>query len=163
MAAPGRLPQGHGHHRPAPGVGDWVLIEGRKAVVALLPRRSAIKRGAAGEHYQQQLIAANVDTVFIVCGLDADFNPRRIERYLLLVRGGGVEPVVVLTKADQADAATPKRCPARWRRWSNWPRRTSRCARSMPRTPTASPALHRWLRPGRTAVLVGSPAPASRR
>ena len=94
-------------------VGDWVLIEdghaGRARIVALLPRHTTIKRAAAGEHYQQQLIAANIDTVFVVCGLDADFNPRRIERYLLLVRGGGAEPVVVLTKADKegsdADAA----------------------------------------------------------
>src|SRR5690606_16369093 len=76
-------------------VGDWVLVEagagapGKSApgkIVALLPRHSAIKRGAAGEHYRQQLIAANIDTVFVVCGLDADFNPRRIERYLLLVQ-----------------------------------------------------------------------------
>ena len=86
------------HERPA--VGDWVLVEGKK-IVALLPRRTSIKRGAAGDHYHQQVIAANVDTVFIVCGLDADFNPRRIERYLMLVGGGGAEPVVVLTKADQ--------------------------------------------------------------
>ncbi|MEE7546376.1 elongation factor 4 [Xanthomonas sp. Kuri4-1] len=90
------------HERAA--VGDWVLMEGRR-IVALLPRRTSIKRGAAGEHYHQQVIAANIDTVFIVCGLDADFNPRRIERYLLLVGGGGAEPVVVLTKADQTDYA----------------------------------------------------------
>lgn len=83
-------------------VGDWVLLDGNK-IVALLPRRSAIKRAAAGEHYKQQLIAANVDTVFIVCGLDGDFNPRRIERYLLLVRADGVEPVIVLTKSDLDD------------------------------------------------------------
>ncbi|WP_348632150.1 GTPase RsgA, partial [Mesorhizobium sp. M1C.F.Ca.ET.176.01.1.1] len=73
-------------------MGDWVLLDGIR-IVALLPRRTAIKRGAAGEHYHQQVIAANIDTVFIVCGLDADFNPRRIERYLLLVGGGGAEPV----------------------------------------------------------------------
>src|SRR5690606_11897539 len=65
------------HERAA--VGDWVLHDGRR-ILALLPRRSAIKRAAAGEHYQQQVIAANVDTAFVVCGLDADFNPRRIER-----------------------------------------------------------------------------------
>ena len=72
------------------GVGDWVLIEDlanhKPQIVALLPRRTSIKRGAAGEHYRQQLIAANIDTVLIVCGLDGDFNPRRIERYLLLVQ-----------------------------------------------------------------------------
>ena len=85
-------------------VGDWVLVEGDGAsalIVALLPRYSAIKRAAAGEHYQQQLIAANIDTVFVVCGLDADFNLRRIERYLLLVQGSGATPVVVLTKLDK--------------------------------------------------------------
>jgi ribosome biogenesis GTPase len=90
-----------------PAVGDWVLIEGEAPnalrIVALLPRFSAIKRGAAGEHYRQQVIAANIDTVFVVCGLDADFNPRRIERYLMLVGGSGVQPVVVLTKADKPD------------------------------------------------------------
>ena len=91
-----------------PAVGDWVLVEGEAPnalrIVALLPRFSAIKRGAAGEHYKQQVIAANIDTVFVVCGLDADFNPRRIERYLLLVGGSGVQPVVVLTKSDKEGA-----------------------------------------------------------
>lgn len=91
-----------------PAVGDWVLIEGEAPnalrIVALLPRFSAIKRGAAGEHYKQQVIAANIDTVFVVCGLDADFNPRRIERYLLLVGGSGVRPVIVLTKSDRDGA-----------------------------------------------------------
>lgn len=91
-----------------PAVGDWVLIEGEAPnalrIVALLPRFSAIKRGAAGEHYKQQVIAANIDTVFVVCGLDADFNPRRIERYLLLVGGSGVQPVIVLTKSDKDGA-----------------------------------------------------------
>lgn len=82
MAAPA-LPS---HERAA--VGDWVLLEGVR-IVALLPRRSSISRGAAGEHYHQQVIAANIDTVFIVCGLDADFNPRRIERYLMLAGSGG--------------------------------------------------------------------------
>ena len=91
-----------------PAVGDWVLVEGEGPnalrIVALLPRFSAIKRGAAGEHYKQQVIAANIDSVFVVCGLDADFNPRRIERYLLLVGGSGVHPVIVLTKSDKDGA-----------------------------------------------------------
>ncbi|MFC5592955.1 ribosome small subunit-dependent GTPase A [Lysobacter niastensis] len=133
-----------------PGVGDWVLVEGRKAV-ALLPRHSTIKRAAAGEHYQQQLIAANVDTVFVVCGLDADFNPRRIERYLLLVRGGGVEPVVVLTKADQAQDVTDALASL-----------VELAAQDVAvRAVNAKDAesilvLAPWLQPGRTAVLVGS-------
>ncbi len=89
------------HERAA--VGDWVLLDGDK-ILSILPRRSSIKRGAAGEHYHQQVIAANIDTVFVVVGLDDDFNPRRIERYLFLVGGGGAQPVVVLTKADAGDA-----------------------------------------------------------
>ena len=82
-------------------VGDWVLLEpATDQIVQLLPRRSLLKRAAAGEHYRQQLIAANIDHALVVSGLDQDFNPRRIERYVLLVRGSGAEPVLVLTKAD---------------------------------------------------------------
>ena len=104
----GSYRQGESTPESRPAVGDWVAIEGEAPnalrIVALLPRFSAIKRGAAGEHYKQQVIAANIDTVFVVCGLDADFNPRRIERYLMLVAGSGVQPVVVLTKADREGA-----------------------------------------------------------
>ncbi|GAB1596825.1 ribosome small subunit-dependent GTPase A [Lysobacter claricitrinus] len=136
-----------------PGVGDWLLIEGdrRQAkAVALLPRWSAIKRGAAGEHYRQQLIAANIDVAFVVCGLDGDFNPRRIERYLLLVQGGGVEPVVVLTKIDLADAdaaAAILRAAVG----------ESLAVVAVNSKDAASVAqLDPWLGAGRTAVLVGS-------
>ncbi len=132
-------------------VGDWVLVEGAR-IVALLPRRGAIKRGAAGEHYRQQVIAANVDTVLVVCGLDGDFNPRRIERYLLLVQGGGAQPVVVLTKADKdgSDAAAAVAALA------------GVVAQGVPvvalnaKDRDAVAALDPWLRPGMTAVLVGS-------
>src|SRR6185437_7466331 len=71
----------------------------------VLPRRTMLSRAAAGERYQRQIIATNIDTVFIVMGLDGDFNPRRIERYLALVQGSGATPVVVLTKADRIEAA----------------------------------------------------------
>ncbi len=135
-----------------PAVGDWVLVEGGRRIVALLPRRGAIKRGAAGEHYRQQLIAAHVDAVFVVCGLDGDFNPRRIERYLLLVQGSGAQPVVVLTKADRpgADAAAARAALA------------DMAAQEVPvlvvnaKDAAAVAALAPWLRPGDTAVLVGS-------
>jgi ribosome biogenesis GTPase len=86
-----------------PAVGDWVLVrpDRRTALIErVLPRRSALVRAAAGERQVAQIIAANVDTVFIVCGLDGDYNPRRIERYLVLVHGSGALPVVVLTKRD---------------------------------------------------------------
>src|SRR3546814_1602419 len=87
-------------------VGDWVLLDGKR-IVAMLPRRTAIKRGAAGEHYKQQVIAANIDTVMVVSGLDGDFNPSRIERYTLLVHGGGAQPIVVLTTTDRDDSDVP--------------------------------------------------------
>ncbi|MDH5824635.1 ribosome small subunit-dependent GTPase A [Luteimonas sp. RD2P54] len=134
-----------------PAVGDWVLVE-EASIVALLPRRSVIKRGAAGEHYRQQVIAANVDVVLVVCGLDADFNPRRIERYLLLVRGGGAQPVVVLTKADRADADVDAALAAL----------AGVAGADVPvlavdaRDRDSVAVLETWLRPGVSAVLVGS-------
>jgi ribosome biogenesis GTPase len=66
----------------------------------ILPRRSKIARRAAGRRDDEQVLAANVDIAMIVCGLDGDFNVRRLERYLAIAREGGVEPVVVLNKAD---------------------------------------------------------------
>jgi ribosome small subunit-dependent GTPase A len=135
-----------------PVVGDWVLVEDGRRIVALLPRRSAIKRAAAGEHYRQQLIAANVDVVLVVCGLDGDFNPRRIERYLLLVQGTGAQPVVVLTKADRPGAGPGAARAAL----------ADVIAQGVPvvavdaRDPAAAAALSPWLQPGVTAVLVGS-------
>jgi len=134
-------------------VGDWVLVEDGR-IVALLERRSVIKRASAGEHYGQQLIAANVDTAFVVCGLDADYNPRRIERYLLLVQGGGVQPVVVLTKADLAgaDADVDVTRDALLARLGGGVPVVALNARDQ----EAVSALLPWLGPGSTAVLVGS-------
>jgi len=100
-------PQWRQPHFPAQEratTGDWVLLENEQ-IVALLPRRTALCRAGAGEQYRQQIIAANIDTVFILCGLDADFNPRRIERYLLLTSRSGITSVVVLSKADTVDKA----------------------------------------------------------
>lgn len=91
-----------------PTVGDWVVIESRVAeqratIHQVLPRRSTFLRQAAGMATQAQLVAANVDTVFLVSGLDHDFNLRRLERYLLLTWESGAIPVVVLNKADLCD------------------------------------------------------------
>jgi ribosome biogenesis GTPase len=142
-----------------PGVGDWVLIEELDTppprIVALLPRRTSIKRGAAGEHYRQQLIAANVDTVFVVCGLDADFNPRRIERYLMLVRGGA-EPVIVLTKADRAMAAGADALPEAVATLAELASQGIAVRTVNAKDPDSVASLQPWLQPGRTVVLVGS-------
>ena len=135
-------------------VGDWVLLEGRR-IVALLPRRSQIKRGAAGEHYKQQVIAANVDSVFVVSGLDADFNLRRIERYLLLVRGGGVEPLVVLTKADKAVATDPDAVETARTALVDVAGEVAVVAVNAKDRASVA-ALDPWLQPGRSIVLVGS-------
>jgi len=89
-----------------PAVGDFVLVAAGKppTIERILPRRTELKRGAAGESHQRQLIATNIDTVFVLSGLDGDLNPARLERYLLLVQGSGASPVLVLTKADSTDA-----------------------------------------------------------
>jgi len=87
-----------------PAVGDWAAVRpvpgGRAVVEALLPRRSAFTRKAAGEAVEAQVIAANIDTVFLVSGLDGDFNVRRIERYVTTAWSSGAAPVIVLNKAD---------------------------------------------------------------
>jgi ribosome biogenesis GTPase / thiamine phosphate phosphatase len=91
-----------------PSVGDWVAIrpapaEALAAIVAVLPRRGAFSRKAAGDRRsEEQVLAANVDTVFLVSGLDGDFNLRRLERYLAAAWDSGAAPVVVLNKADAA-------------------------------------------------------------
>jgi len=85
-------------------VGDWVLADPEMGRVArLLDRRSRIFRRAAGDTSREQLIVANVDTVFITTSCSEEFNEARLERYLALAHAGGVPPVFVLTKADRTD------------------------------------------------------------
>lgn len=88
-----------------PGVGDWVMIAGDDdlcVIQEILPRTSCIVRKVAGREQRGQVIATNVDTVFICMALNEDFNLRRLERYLAVVWESGATPVVVLTKADLA-------------------------------------------------------------
>jgi ribosome biogenesis GTPase len=92
-----------------PAVGDWALVqyfnEGTLAIVHdLLPRRTVLRRKAAGARVDYQVIAANIDTAFIVQACGADFNLRRMERYLVMARDGRIEPVILLSKADLAGA-----------------------------------------------------------
>ncbi|MCB2149634.1 MAG: ribosome small subunit-dependent GTPase A [Deltaproteobacteria bacterium] len=89
-----------------PVAGDWVIMTD-DVIYSVLPRKNALSRGAAGRHGKQkaqptrgQVIAANLDTVFVVCGLDRDFNLRRIERCLTLIYNCGLNPAIILTKAD---------------------------------------------------------------
>jgi len=99
-----------------PVIGDWVLVQDT-SIIKVLPRRNTLSRGSAGGRgkknaiaTEEQIMAANLDTVFIVCGLDRDFNIRRIERYLTLVYNCKLNPVIVLTKADLHDI--PEACVA---------------------------------------------------
>src|SRR4051812_29132468 len=90
-----------------PAVGDWVAVrkrpeEDRGAIVAVLERRSRFSRRMAGDVTDEQVVAANVDVVFAVMGMDDDFSARRLERYLLMARESGAVPVVLLTKPDLA-------------------------------------------------------------
>jgi len=87
-----------------PAVGDWVVAQavGAEAAMihAVLPRRSMFSRRSAGDREQEQVIAANIDLALIVCGLDQDFNVRRIERYLTLAHASGVDAAILLNKSD---------------------------------------------------------------
>ena len=88
-----------------PAVGDWVCVTApagseRFVITRRLKRRSTISRKAAGRAVEEQVLAANVDTIFLVTALAEDLNPRRLERYLTVVRDAGAVPVVVLNKTD---------------------------------------------------------------
>lgn len=109
----GRLSHRAASRGELPAVGDWVVVrkrpdENRGAIVAVLPRRSRFSRRMAGQVTDEQVVAANVDVVFIVMALDDDFSLRRLERYLLLARESGASPVVLLTKPDVCDDVTAR-------------------------------------------------------
>lgn len=91
-----------------PAVGDWVVIsllenEKKALIHKVLPRKSKFSRKCAGITCEEQITAANIDTVFIVVALNKDFNVRRIERYLITAWDSGATPVIVLSKADLCD------------------------------------------------------------
>ena len=97
-----------------PAVGDFVAMKqvhdeghemGRGVIQRVLPRTTVFKRKAAGHLTEEQIVASNIDTVFIVCGLDSDYSPRRVERYLILARESGARSVVLLNKSDKTDEA----------------------------------------------------------
>ncbi len=137
-----------------PAVGDWVAVEplgeGRAALVARLPRATAFTRRAAGTHAVEQVVAANVDVVFIAMGLDGDCNLRRLERYLAVAWESGAAPVVVLTKSDLAD--DPEALAAEVRGVSG----RAPVAVTSARAGVGLEALGAWLAPGKTVAILGS-------
>jgi ribosome biogenesis GTPase len=101
----GRLRHQAERRESFPAVGDWVALvpglENEEATIeALLPRTSRFSRKVAGDLTEEQVVAPNIDTVFLVSGLDHDFSLRRIERYLTTAWDGGARPVILLNKAD---------------------------------------------------------------
>ena len=91
-----------------PVVGDWVVLqprpeEGKATIQSVLPRKSKFVRKAAGSRTEEQIVGANIDTVFLVTSLNQDFNLRRLERYLVVALESGASPVIVLSKADLCD------------------------------------------------------------
>jgi ribosome biogenesis GTPase len=137
-----------------PITGDWVAARmvGRfQAIVeAVLPRKTVFSRRAAGRREEEQPIAANIDLVFVVCGLDGDFNLRRIERYLALAAESGAQAVVVLNKSDLCHDLDQRVAG------------TADVARGAPvvpastRTPGGLDGVRAFLTYGRTIALLGS-------
>lgn len=138
-----------------PAVGDWVAALPRPGervadIHAVLPRRTKFSRRAAGERADEQIIAANVDTVFLVTALDQNYNLRRIERYLTAAWESGADPVVILNKADLH--ADPAAAQAEVETVSAGAPVVALSAA----TGDHVDALGRWLLPGRTVALLGS-------
>lgn len=139
-----------------PATGDWVLMTGT-VILVVLERKNALSRGSAGTHGKQdalpqkeQVIAANLDTVFIVCGLDRDFNLSRLERYLTLVYNCGLAPAIILTKADLHQDA------------ENYINEVEAIAFGVPvhlvsaRDSKGLDALKKYVSPGKTVTMIGS-------
>ncbi len=154
----GRLLHDCGSGSLHPAVGDWVTVK-ESAVTGVLPRRNALSRGASGSRGKQapvsteeQVIAANIDTVFIVTGLDQDYNIRRIERCLTLVYNCGCSPVVLLNKADLHPKIEVER----------FIEEVESAAVAVPvhvlsaRDSLGLEALDSYLAPGKTVALIGS-------
>ncbi|MEM7529449.1 MAG: ribosome small subunit-dependent GTPase A [Pseudomonadota bacterium] len=131
-------------------VGDWVLVAPRtRTLVRRLERKTLLQRRTEGAR-TQQLIAANVDTLFIVSSCNDDFNPARLERYLALANEAGTNPVIILTKVDQVmDAAS-------YRQEAAALQRGLVVVMVNAKAPHAAATLAPWCRPGLTVALVGS-------
>lgn len=131
-------------------VGDWVLLDESRNFVRALDRKSCFRRKSAGHQISEQLIAANVDTAFIVCSLNEDFNLNRIERYLSVVNDAGADPVVVLSKMDICSDPDSLRAEVQ----SLDSLLCVEMVNSL-KTESVSGLMH-WCKPGKTLVLLGS-------
>jgi ribosome biogenesis GTPase len=133
-----------------PTVGDWMLIGADGQPQRILERTSLFKRMASGRDARVQLMAANVDTLFVVTSCNAEFNLSRLERYLAMALDAGVEPVVVLTKVDLIDDVEEFRSRARTLRHDLAVEAVNS------RDTSVIDVLGPWCRDGQTVALVGS-------
>lgn len=138
-----------------PAVGDWVAIDltpgdSDATIHAVLPRRSKFSRKVAGAVTEEQIVAANVDTVFLVSAMDNDFNLRRIERYLTLAWESGANPVIVLNKSDLCGNISDRLAKV-YSVAPGVPVHAISCVRSQGLDELAS-----YLNPGYTVALLGS-------
>lgn len=131
-------------------VGDWVLADKAGQIKRCLDRLTLLERRVAGGDARGQLIGANIDVLFITSSCNKDFNVARLERYLILARDAGIQPIILLTKADLApDPAT-------------WEAKAQAIDRMLPvlsldaRNKAQVDGLLDWWRPGQTAALLGS-------
>ncbi|MCA9239506.1 MAG: ribosome small subunit-dependent GTPase A [Planctomycetales bacterium] len=132
-------------------VGDWLLLNAEDhRTVRRLERQTLLYRKASGEEVRPQLIAANIDTIFIVSSCNEDFNLSRIERYLALTNQAGALPVVVLTKADLCDD------PGALRRQAEHLQAGLLVETLNARQPDQTHVLRDWCGPGQTVALLGS-------
>ncbi|MDX2481288.1 MAG: ribosome small subunit-dependent GTPase A [Desulfuromusa sp.] len=155
----GKVRHQAGGRADLPVVGDWVAVElhpnQRGIIHAMLERKSSFSRNLPGtrkgkERIEQQVIAANVDLVFIVSGLDRDFNLRRIERYLTLVSSSGANAVVLLNKTDLCE--NPAECKAQVEAIAG----NSPVHLCMARSADQLDILFSYMQPGETIALLGS-------
>ncbi len=138
-----------------PAVGDWVVLrDGTRVIERVLDRRAKLARKQPGKETREQVLAANVEVLFVVSGLDRDYNPRRIERYLVVARESGARAVILLNKADLAEELG-----------MDLDRMVSETRRLSPENPVLAvsallgyglEALPGLLAPGETAALIGS-------
>jgi ribosome biogenesis GTPase len=134
-----------------PTIGDWVLLDrALETVVRLLDRNSLLKRMSVSRPGELQLIAANVDVMFLVSSCNEEFNLARMERYLALALDAGVQPVVVLTKADLAED------PEFYREQTRSLRRDLIVEVVNALEPADLEGLRAWCEPGQTITLLGS-------
>ncbi|GHH98300.1 ribosome small subunit-dependent GTPase A [Neobacillus kokaensis] len=139
-----------------PAVGDWVALkprieEGKGTILKVLPRKSKFSRKQAGNTAEEQIVAANVDTVFLVNSLNEDLNVRRIERYLLLAWESGANPVIVLSKADLCSNIEEKKAEVESVSFGGVP--------IIPISAETNEGLEKlapYLQPGKTIALLGS-------